>query len=220
MNLGSADRRLILASGSPGRAALLAEHGYRFDVIVPPIEEPKRLSPELPPAQLAQALSYLKARSVAEQLIGDVDSSRAQAASSSAQGSPPSLANGLILAADTIAAYGQEIFGKPSDVDDARRILLEITGTSHDVITGVTLLDAATGERRIDHVCTCVTMKTLTEYEMQEYLDTQAWVGKAGAYGIQDTGDQFVTAIDGSFTNVVGLPMELVNDWLSGLATK
>lgn len=184
-------RRLILASASPRRASLLTEHGYQFEVIVPPVEEPTNLSPDLSPADLAQALSYFKARSVAE-----------------------THTDSLILAADTIAAKDGQVFGKPTDVDDARRILGEITGTTHDVITGVTLLDYANGERQIDHVVTSVTMRSLTDRELQDYLDSNAWEGKAGAYGIQDHGDRFVTELAGSFTNVVGLPMELVNQWL------
>ena len=82
------------------------------------------------------------------------------------------------------------------------------------MITGVTLLDAATGEREIRHVRTGVVMKPLSDRELSDYLATGAWQGKAGAYGIQDYGEAFVERIEGSFTNVVGLPMELVNSML------
>ena len=182
---------LILASASPRRAALLREHRYDFNIIVAPVEEPQRLGHASTPAEFAEALSYFKARAVAD-----------------------GLEHGLVLAADTIAALGETIFGKPKNIKDARRILRTLSGTRHEVITGVTLLDAATGEREIRHVRTGVVMKPLSDRELSDYLATGAWQGKAGAYGIQDYGEAFVERIEGSFTNVVGLPMELVNSML------
>jgi septum formation protein len=179
--------RLILASGSPRRAALLREHGYAFDVLVPLLDEPAEAAEALPPAQCAEALSYYKARSVAER----VD-------------------EGIILGGDTVVAVGDSLYGKPTDRAHARRILQDLAGTTHHVITGVTLLDASTGARVIEHATTAVTMRQLSPGELEGYLDTGAWEGKAGAYGIQDRGDAFVTRVEGSFTNVVGLPMELV----------
>ena len=77
------------------------------------------------------------------------------------------------------------------------------------------MLEPITGERLIEYDSTAVTMRRLTEEELEHYLDTEAWAGKAGAYGIQDRGDAFIERIDGSFTNVVGLPMELVSQMLS-----
>lgn len=179
--------RLVLASASPRRAQLLREFGYTFDVIEPPLEEPARLSDGLSPIQLAEALSFFKARSVAE-----------------------SLADGWVLGADTIATLHGEVFGKPRDRDDARRILRSISGTSHEVVTGVSLVEAGSDRRFIRHDVTTVVMRTLSDRDLDDYLDTNEWVGKAGAYGIQDHGDAFVQRIEGSFTNVVGLPMELL----------
>lgn len=182
---------LILASASPRRAALLHEYGYVFDVIEPPLEEPHSINRLLSPAQQAEALSYFKASCVAGPLE-----------------------RGLVLAGDTVAAIGQDLFGKPADREDARRILRRLAGTTHHVITGVTLLDAATSERRIEHATTAITMKPLSPEEVESYLATGAWMGKAGAYGIQDHGDAFVTKWEGSFSNVVGMPMELVTEML------
>ena len=184
--------RLILASASPRRAQLLREHGYAFEVIEPPLEEPARLSDGLAPIQLAEALSFFKARSVAERLR-----------------------EGLVLGADTVAALNGEIFGKPRDRDDARRILRSICGTRHEVITGVTLIDVSTGKRRIRHDVTAVLMRRLSDAELGAYLDSNEWQGKAGAYGIQDHGDAFVERIEGGFSNVVGLPMELLAEMLT-----
>ncbi|MEK7732222.1 MAG: Maf family protein, partial [Planctomycetota bacterium] len=126
--------------------------------------------------------------------------------------------DGWVLAADTIAALGGRVFGKPADRDDARRILKSLSGTTHQVITGVTLLDASSGVRLIRHDSTNVIMRRLTDSEIEDYLDSGAWEGKAGAYGIQDKGDAFVERIEGSFTNVVGLPMELVARMLDEFA--
>ena len=183
--------RLILASASPRRVSLMREYGFEVEVIKPPLEEPVCLGEDLTPAQQAEALSYFKARSVAT-LVGE----------------------GLILAGDTIVSLSGRIFGKPLDRDDARAILSALAGTTHHVITGVTLLDAATGVRLVRHDSTAVTMRHLSTHELEAYLDTGAWRGKAGAFGIQDHGDPFVERIDGSFTNVVGLPMELISRML------
>lgn len=167
-------------------------HGYRFDVVPPPISEPAHGMPDVPASGQAEALAYFKARSVGA-----------------------ALDTGVIVGADTIVAAGATVLGKPHDRDDARAILNTLAGTTHDVVTGVALLDAATGRRLIQHDTTTVTMHPMTDAQIQIYLDTDAWRGKAGAYGIQDHGDAFVARIDGSFTNVVGLPMELLGRMLA-----
>lgn len=163
------------------------EHGFNVEIIEPPIAEPTNLNAAATPYDRATALSFFKAQSVAEVV-----------------------ADGWIIAGDTVAALNRIVFGKPVDRADARRILAAIGGTTHEVITGVTLLDARSGARLIEHDVTLVTMRALSEQAIESYLDTGAWEGKAGAYGIQDHRDAFVTKIEGSFTNVVGFPMELV----------
>jgi nucleoside triphosphate pyrophosphatase len=178
----------ILASTSPRRAQILREANYDFQIVPPPIDEPNDMADHVPPHAQAEALSYFKARSVAKQGV-----------------------DGLILGADTIAAQGHHIFGKPADVADARHTLESLMGTSHQVITGVTLFDTRSDVRLIAHETTTVTMRKLTNEELKDFLDTGLWAGKAGAYGIQDANDPFVTDIDGSFTNVVGLPIDTVH---------
>lgn len=182
---------LILASASPRRSALLRERGYAFHVAVPPFDEPDSLNPDLSPAQLAEALSYFKAKSVAALQT-----------------------EGWVLGGDTVVALNRRIFGKPADRDDARAILTALAGTTHHVLTGVALVEVGTERRTVSHDVTAVTMRELTGNELEAYLDTNAWEGKAGAYGIQDHGDAFVTELEGSFTNVVGFPMELVTKML------
>jgi len=114
-----------------------------------------------------------------------------------------------------VVTYRGLVFGKPVDRGEAARILRTLAGTTHQVITGVTLLDASDRRRDIRHAISTVSMKILSATELETYLDSNAWVGKAGAYGVQDEADAFITLIDGSFTNVVGLPMELLADMLA-----
>jgi septum formation protein len=185
--------RLILASASPRRAELLREHGYDFTVMASPLAEPVEFPEDMSPVERAQSSSLFKAKSVAG-LVGE----------------------GWVLGADTIAALGDRVFGKPSNRDDARKILQALSGTTHQVITGVTLLDASSGAKLVRHDSTKVIMRRLSDPEIEAYLDIGAWEGKAGAYGIQDEGDAFVERFEGSFTNVVGLPMEL----LAGMLTE
>jgi len=183
--------RLILASDSPRRQQLLAEAGYAFKVIAPPWPEPSSVELHVVPADFAEAASYYKARAVAGLCR-----------------------SGVILAADTVVALGKSIFGKPLDRKDARRILSTLAGTRHEVVTGVTVLDARSGRRLIAHDRTWVHMRPMSEPDLEAYLDSGQWQDKAGAYGIQDCGDRFIERIEGSFTNVVGLPMELVGELL------
>lgn len=183
---------LILASASPRRAMLLREAGYEFRVMPSPVEEPRERPAGLSPAQWAEHLSAFKAEQVAAIVSA-----------------------GLILAADTVTVLGDQIFGKPEDRADARRILTSLCGTAHEVMTGITLLDAASRTADTRHDTTRVVMRRISETELESYLDSGAWNGKAGAYGIQDQDDPFVESIDGSFSNVVGLPMELLQRMLS-----
>jgi septum formation protein len=165
----------------------MRQAGYAFDILPPQFDEPSHVPPDVMPAQHAEALSYFKAASVADRA-----------------------ASGLILGADTIVTYENRIFGKPADVHDARETLRTLRGTTHEVITGVTLLDPATGRRDIRHDVSRPTMLRISDDELDAYLASEAWVGKAGAYGAQDRADAYIERIEGSYTNVVGLPMELL----------
>lgn len=176
---------LVLASVSPRRAEMLREAGYRFVVREPRIEEPAARQAGPDPAEFVQALAYFKARAVAD---------------------PP--AGATILAADTVAVVGGEIVGKPADRTDARRILQRLSGTRHAVLTGLALLEPASERRLLGFETTGVVCRRLTAEWIERYLDSGQWRGKAGAYGIQDRGDELVKRIEGSFTNVVGLPLE------------
>lgn len=207
--------RLILASASPRRAELLREYGYDFDVVPASVEEPSPPEDLANPVEWAESVSLLKAESVAALVqafpkiplpLGEKE--RVEGVLGYSQN------DCWILSGDTVAAIGDRIFGKPADRADADRILRSLAGTTHRVITGVTLLDAETGKRLTCHDITLVTMRPLSDREIADHLDSNAWQGKAGAYGIQDRGDAFVERIDGSFTNVVGFPMELIRGML------
>lgn len=177
----------VLASGSDRRRALLQEAGYRFEVVEPTVAEPTALSPTVDPSIHAECLAYFKAACVAG-LRRDR----------------------TILGADTIAVVDGEVIGKPADRAHAGRILRRLANTTHSVVTGVVLVHPAQGRRLLRHAVSKLRVRDLSDAEIETYLDTGAWEGKAGAYGVQDHGDQYVEHIDGSFSNVVGLPMEML----------
>jgi septum formation protein len=121
----------------------------------------------------------------------------------------------IVVGADTIVAHDNAIIGKPADRADAERILRLLSGTEHRVITGLCLVVPSIRVSLVDHVVTPVSMRTLSEAELSQILDSGLWEGKAGAYGIQDNGDPFVTTRGGSVTNVIGLPMERLAQMLA-----
>ena len=181
---------LILASESLRRQELLRDAGYLFDVQPPNVDESEY--PEaLGPVDLARHLSLLKAAAIS-----------------------PQFPDHIVLAADTVVAFGERALGKPADSIEARRMLSLLSGTTHVVITGVTVIRHATGFQQTRHAMSAVRMRKLTVQEIQDYVASRQWEGKAGGYGIQDK-DPFVTNISGSHTNIVGLPMELAAEMLA-----
>jgi len=186
---------LILASQSPRRADLLTQAGIAFEAVNPKYDEPATTGLHPNPAAFAESISFRKAESLAADYP-----------------------DRIILAADTVVAVGNELFGKPDDIDDARRILLALLGQTQQVITGVTLLHAAANRQLTRHDVTLVTMRRMSPQELDDYLLGGDWEGKAGAYGIQGQADQFVERCDGSYSNVVGLPMELLQIMLAEFA--
>ncbi|HOW70221.1 MAG TPA: Maf family protein [Phycisphaerae bacterium] len=190
-------KSLVLASKSPRRLQLLREAGISFEAVAPQFEEPDPAGWLGGPEFYAESTSYGKASSV----IGDH-------------------ADCVVLGADTVVALNEQILGKPTNRDDARRILDTLSGSTHEVITGITILSPADYREITRHAVTQVTMRRMSDFEIEAYLAGGQWEGKAGAYGIQDDGDPFVTLVDGSFSNVVGLPMELVLELLAEVGIK
>jgi len=172
---------LILASSSPRRAELLQAAGIEFTIRIPDVDETRL--PDESPRNYALRLSRDKAMTVEK---GD----------------------DLVLGADTIVIINNEIAGKPVDHDDARRMLQALSGRRHEVLTAVTLLR---GERALSGVeSTRVTFSPLSENEIEWYVSTGEPMDKAGAYGIQGYASRYVEKIEGSYTNVVGLPLNLI----------
>ncbi|HUE70495.1 MAG TPA: Maf family protein [Pirellulaceae bacterium] len=177
---------LILASNSPRRRSLLAEHGYRFEVM-PPHEaaECGICSRETPPEMVAR-LAWQKSGDVAHR----VD-------------------RGIVIGCDTVAECCGIILGKPKNRDHAREMLSLLRGRDHHVYSGLCLWLRPGEEHHVQVDVTRLVMDPIGDAELEAYLDTEQWEGKAGAFGYQD-GLDWVHVIEGSESNVVGLPMELL----------
>ncbi len=186
---------LILASASPQRAALLAERGYSFRVVAPRVDE--SVSPGASPAAEAERLARAKAKDVAAR-VGPA----------------------VVIAADTIVALGGEILGKPQDRAHAAEMLRRLSGTRHLVITGLCVIDTRRNQQVADSVATAVTMRRMTEAEIQAYVASGEADGKSGAYAIQQTADRYVLRVEGSFANVVGLPVERLEQILESFGVR
>jgi septum formation protein len=120
-----------------------------------------------------------------------------------------------VIGADTVVALGDRLFGKPADASEAAAMLGELSEKTHEVTTGVCLVHRSTGELTVFAETTHVTFRRLTARQIRDYLDQVQVLDKAGAYAIQEQGDALVRQISGSFTNVVGLPVERLGEVLS-----
>lgn len=174
---------LILASASPRRRELLQELGVPFEVR--PAAAPEWHHPHCTARELSLANAHRKARTAAGRFR-----------------------RRIILGADTLVARGATIYGKPRDRSEAERMLTELAGHTHTVVTGVCLIDTATGREWTFAETTAVTFHRLSRAQIRAYLRRINPLDKAGAYSIQEHGERIVKRIDGSFSNVVGLPLE------------
>lgn len=186
--------RLILASGSPARRDLLTQAGYAFEIQPSDIFEPDGIGVS-DPRQFVQQLAWLKAGSVAG-----------------------AFSNALILSADTVGWLDRQVIGKPTDETDALRILNLLSGREHELWTGVCLWRRPDDLQLAWQEKTRVFFKKLNCDEMSQYLATRQWRGCSGAYAIQLEADPYVKVVEGSVTNVIGLPMETLGRVLSGFA--
>jgi len=187
--------RFILASASPRRRQLLEQAGYRFEVL---------------PSEVDEALFDTNA--------GSVEHTRALALAKAADVARR-FPDRLVMGADTVVDFDGRIIGKPADAADAERIVRLLFSAPHRVITGVALAHVGKRIELVDAAVTIVYPRRLTEAQIAAHIRGGTWRGKAGAYGIQETGDAFVERIEGSFTNVMGLPMELVGQMLSRIGS-
>jgi septum formation protein len=185
---------LVLASSSPRRLDLLRQVGIEPDRVEPPDVDEAALKKELPPA-CALRLAIAKAEQVVEHV---------------------GCGGGFILAADTVVACGRRILPKAASRDEAARCLDLLSGRRHRVHGGVCVI-APDGRRSARVVTTAVRFKRLTGPELELYLDSGEWEGKAGGYAIQGRAAAFIPAINGSYSNVVGLPLAEALAMLEGL---
>jgi septum formation protein len=175
--------RIILASRSPRRQQLLSEMGLRFEVVIK--DYPETYPAGLSGSQIAEYLAHAKAACFLEELKE----------------------NDLVITADTIVWCDNKILGKPVNKEDAGRMLRALSGNTHDVITGVTILTSL--HERTFSEATKVTFEVLEEEEINYYIDNFKPYDKAGAYGIQEwIGIAACSRIEGSYFNVVGLPIQ------------
>jgi len=184
-------KKVILASGSPRRRELLTEAGISFVIDVSDVDE----TVEGLPAEMVAVLAERKARAVADKHE-----------------------EGLVIGADTLVALDDCALGKPEDDEDARRMLKNLSGRTHDVLTGVCVIDAKTGKTLVSTVRSGVVFREVTDEEIEEYIATGEPRDKAGAYAIQGLGGKFVAGFEGSRTNIIGLPMERLSEMLSEMA--
>jgi septum formation protein len=186
--------RLILASASAARRYLLGRAGYEFEVLPANIDEPEGTG-FTDPRALVEHIAWLKAAAVA-----------------------PRVNEGIVLAADTLGWIHGRPIGKPAGESDARRIIRTLSGTEHELWTGVCLW------RRPDDIQVAwqemsrVAMKAMSDAEVDAYLQTRTWEGCSGAYAIQEGDDPYVQVVAGSVSNVIGLPMETLENVLAWLA--
>lgn len=182
---------LILASASPRRRQLLAKIGCEFKVVAPDIDESSFSDEGQKPCEFAKRLALAKARSVAAKF--------------------PAY---LVIGADTVVDFKGHIIGKPADAKDAERIIRKLFAAPHKVITAVAIVRLADGIELVESDITTVYPKKLTDEQIARHLKSRSWRGKAGAYAIKENGDRFIEKIQGSLTNVMGLPIELLKNML------
>jgi septum formation protein len=185
--------KLILASTSPRRAEILHDAGFSFVVVSSVVDETQFTGES--PRDHVQRLADAKAELAAARAVGAA----------------------IVLAADTVVTLEGRIFGKPRSSDDARHMLKKLSGRTHAVLTGVTLIRLPDAERRTFVESTLVHFAQLAEEEITRYLATEEPHDKAGAYAIQGRAGRYIPRIEGDYFNVVGLPLARVTQALADL---
>lgn len=165
---------------------MLAEAGFLFEAVAPQVDESAFSKARLSPIQYAKQLALAKAESVADRFREKI-----------------------VVGTDTIVDFKGQIIGKPSGAKDAEDIIKKLFSAPHKVITGIALVRLIDNTKIVAYDSTTVYPRLMTERQITEHIRNGSWQGKAGAYAIQETGDEFVERIEGSPTNVMGMPMEL-----------
>ena len=185
---------LILASASPRRRQLMSDAGYEFTVVPPEVDESAFDAEKADPIEYAKRLALAKAKSVA-----------------------PKHPDSFVIGADTIVDFRGRIIGKAADAEEAGQITGKLFSEPHKVITGLAIVRLSDGTELLQSDSTTVHPRKMTPGQIADHIKGGPWRDKAGAYAIQETGDEFVEKIEGSLTNVMGLPMELLESLLAGL---
>ena len=188
---------IILASASARRKDLMTKAGYDFEVVVSDVDESSFSQEGLSADEYAKALALAKAKDVAKKYP-----------------------EALVIGADTVADFDGEIIGKPKDEADAEAITKKLFNRPHKVITGIVIVRLSDGVEIVESDTTVVYPKKLSDEQIAEHIEGGSWKGKAGAYAIQETGDEFVEKIEGSITNVMGLPMEFLEKLLNKISAE
>lgn len=182
---------IILASASPRRQELLRQLGLKFEVV--PSHAPEVHEEQLTAREVSQLNAYRKAREIAKM-------------------NP----DALVLGADTLVYLGTELFGKPANIEEALEMLAKLQGHTHEVVTAICLLHLREHRQKVFAESTAVTFHRLSPDQMMTYFKKVNPLDKAGAYAIQQDGHLIVEKIDGSYSNVVGLPVERLEEELRG----
>ena len=180
---------IILASASPRRKEILENTNIKFDIISSSIEE-LVLDVESP-CQMVMRLAFEKGIDIASKHKSD-----------------------LVISADTIVVLDNNILGKPKDEEEARQMISNLSGRTHQVITGISLINLEKNKKIIDYVISNVKFKKLSKDDINDYIKTKESLDKAGAYGIQGYGALLVEEIQGDYFNIVGLPISKLSDLL------
>jgi len=206
--------RLVLASRSPQRRAILQQLGVAFEVVVSDVEELEAGDP----VSVAVSNAALKAQAVARAgpVAGEDDF--AGGAARIVSPAPPARSALVVLGVDTVVTLDGALYGKPADVAEARATLEALSGRVHEVVSGIAVVEG--GETRTASATTRVSFRTLDDALLDWYLATEEWRERAGGYAIQGRGAALVAGIEGDYLNVVGLPvgalLELLPEILHG----
>lgn len=180
---------IILASASPRRKEILENTKLKFDIIKSDIDE--IILEKEAPIQAVMRLAFEKSMDIASKNEDD-----------------------LIIAADTVVVLDENILGKPKDKDEAYNMIRSLSGRTHEVITGISLVNLGLSKKIIDYVVSTVKFKELSDEDIKDYIHTNESLDKAGAYGIQGYGAMLVEKIEGDYFNIVGLPISILSDLL------
>lgn len=188
-------KKLILASSSPRRAELMKQIGLNFEIKVSSVDE--ALLPGLSPPELVERLAESKAAAVARELN-----------------------DGIVIGADTVVVWREQVMGKPLSEAEAFDMLSKLQGGVHEVFTGVALIDVRSGKVLVSHEKTRVFFRAVEEEEISRYVASREPFDKAGAYGVQGLAAIFIRRLEGCYTNVVGLPLARLSVMLKDFGFK